>query len=252
MTARGRVLAVAGSDSGGGAGMQADIKTITALGGHVMTAVTALTAQNTLGVLGVHPVPADFVAQQMRVVLQDIGADAIKIGMLCNAVIVEAVADVLASPVAAGIPVVLDPVMAATRGGVLLDAAGVAAMHIQLLPRATLFTPNLPEAEALTGLRVSDLSGMERAALALLDEGAGNVLLKGGHLDGDDLIDLLVSCDGRQEFRHPRIKSRHTRGTGCMLSSAIATGLAQGLRLPDAVEAGIGHVQTAIRAAPLS
>ena len=247
---KGRVLIVAGSDSGGGAGIQADIRTVTVLGGHAMTAVTALTAQNTLGVFGVHPVPAEFVARQMRVALEDIGADAVKIGMLGTADVVEAVAEALESPLAAGIPIVLDPVMAATRGGALLDEAGVTAMRRRLLPMATLFTPNLPEAAALTGLPASTAGEMGSVAKALLALGARNILLKGGHLAGDELVDLLVGTDARSEFRHPRINSRHTHGTGCTLSSAIAAGLATGLPLVEAVARAVAYVQAAVLAAP--
>jgi hydroxymethylpyrimidine/phosphomethylpyrimidine kinase len=246
----GRVLIVAGSDSGGGAGIQADLKTIARLGGHGMTAITAVTAQNTLGVFGVHAVPAGFVRDQMRAVLDDIGADAIKIGMLANGAIADAVADMLESPAAAHLPVVLDTVIAATRGGTLLDAAGVEILRRRLLPRAFLVTPNLPEASALTGLAVADPADMERAADALLAMGARNVLLKGGHLPGDDLVDLLIGEHGRREFRHARIHSRHTHGTGCTLASAIAVGLAHGAPLVDAVAAAITYVETAIRNAP--
>jgi hydroxymethylpyrimidine/phosphomethylpyrimidine kinase len=244
---QGRVLIVAGSDSGGGAGIQADLKTVSALGGFGMTAITALTAQNTLGVFGVHPVPPEFIIQQMRVVLDDIGADTIKIGMLGSAEIAEAVADFLET---IDIPVVLDPVMVSTSGSALLDAPGAAAMKLRLLPKALLLTPNLREAEALTGLKIDGLAAMERAAEQLLGLGPRNVLLKGGHLDGDELIDLLIGQDGRAEFRHPRIDSRHTHGTGCTLASAAAVGLAQGLALHDAVRQAHDYVQQAIRNAP--
>jgi hydroxymethylpyrimidine/phosphomethylpyrimidine kinase len=212
-----------------------------------MTAITALTAQNTMGVFGVHPVPPDFIIQQMRVVLDDIGADAIKIGMLGSAEIAEAVADLLET---IDLPVVLDPVMVSTSGSALLDAPGAMAMKQRLLPKALLLTPNLREAEALTGLRVDSLAAMEQAAGQLLGLGARNVLLKGGHLDGDALIDLLVGQDGRAEFRHPRIETRHTHGTGCTLASAVAVGLAQGLTLHDAVANAHDYVQKAIRNAP--
>jgi hydroxymethylpyrimidine/phosphomethylpyrimidine kinase len=240
-------LIVAGSDSGGGAGIQADLKTVSALGGFAMTAITALTAQNTLGVFGVHPVPPDFVIQQMRVVLDDIGADAIKFGMLGDAVIVHAVADFLAG---LDIPIVLDPVMISTSGSALLDAPGALAVKERLLPMATVLTPNLREAEALTGLRIDGLAAMEQAAGLLLAAGARNVLLKGGHLAGDTLVDLLVGEDGRVEFRHPKIDTRHTHGTGCTLASAIAAGLARGMALTDAVGVAHDYVQRAIRDAP--
>ena len=244
----GRVLIVAGSDSGGGAGIQADLKTVSALGGFAMTAITALTAQNTLGVFGVHPVPPEFIIQQMRVVLDDIGADAIKIGMLGNAEISNAVADFLET--IAPMPLVLDPVMISTSGSALLDAPGASAMKQRLLPKALLLTPNLREAEALTGLHIDGLAAMEQAADKLLRLGSSNVLLKGGHLEGDELIDLLMGEDGRAEFRHRRIETRHTHGTGCTLASAVAAGLAQGLALRDAVAAAHDYVQTAIRNAP--
>ena len=247
MLKQGRVLIVAGSDSGGGAGIQADLKTISALGGFGMTAITALTAQNTLGVFGVHPVPPDFIIQQMRVVLDDIGADAIKIGMLGSAEIAEAVAEFLET---VDIPIVLDPVMVSTSGSTLLDAPGAVAMKQRLLPKALLLTPNLREAEALTGLKIDSLAAMEQASERLLGLGPRNVLLKGGHLDGDELIDLLVGRDGRAEFRHPRIDTRHTHGTGCTLASAVAVGLARGVALIDAVAASHDYVQRAIRNAP--
>jgi hydroxymethylpyrimidine/phosphomethylpyrimidine kinase len=247
MLKQGRVLIVAGSDSGGGAGIQADIKTVSALGGFAMTAITALTAQNTFGVFGVHPVPPDFIIQQMRVVLDDIGADAIKIGMLGSAEIVHAVADFLAC---LDIPIVLDPVMISTSGSALLDAPGALAVKERLLAMATVLTPNLREAEALTGLRIDGLAAMEQAAGLLLGAGARNVLLKGGHLAGDALIDLLVGEDGRAEFRHTRIETRHTHGTGCTLASAIAAGLARGMALADAVGRAHDYVQRAIRNAP--
>jgi hydroxymethylpyrimidine/phosphomethylpyrimidine kinase len=245
---QGRVLIVAGSDSGGGAGIQADLKTVSALGGFGLTAITALTAQNTLGVFGVHPVPPEFIIQQMRVVLDDIGADTIKIGMLGSAEIAEAVADFLET--IDPIPVVLDPVMVSTSGSALLDAPGAAAMKLRLLPKALLLTPNLREAEALTGLKIDGLAAMEQAADLLLGLGARNVLLKGGHLDGDELIDLLVGEDGRAEFRHPRVDTSHTHGTGCTLASAAAVGLAHGLALHDAVRQAHDYVQQAIRNAP--
>lgn len=250
MLKQGRVLIVAGSDSGGGAGIQADLKTVAALGGFGMTAITALTAQNTLGVFGVHPVPPEFVIQQMRVVLDDIGADAIKFGMLGDAHVVHAVADFLETAGCGALPIVLDPVMISTSGSALLDAPGAIAVRQRLLPKATVLTPNLSEAEALTGLKIGGLPEMEEAATRLLAAGARNVLLKGGHLEGDELVDLLVGQDGRVEFRHARVDTRNTHGTGCTLASAIAAGLARGLRLIDAVRQAHDYVQGAIRSAP--
>jgi hydroxymethylpyrimidine/phosphomethylpyrimidine kinase len=170
--------------------------------------------------------------------------------MLANGAIAEAVADMLDSPRCAGIPLILDTVMSATAGGTLLDPAGVDALRRRLIPRAFVVTPNLPEAAALTGLAVCDTAGMERAADALQALGARNVLLKGGHLEGDALLDLLVGSDGRAEFPHARIASRHIHGTGCTLASAIATLLAQGVALEAAAGRAILHVQAAIRAAP--
>jgi hydroxymethylpyrimidine/phosphomethylpyrimidine kinase len=250
VTAKGRVLVVAGSDSSGGAGIQADLKTIAALGGYGMTAITALTAQNTLGIFGVHPVPAEFVALQMQVALDDIGADAIKIGMLGTAAIAEAVAGIVELKADAGMPVVLDPVMAASQGGALLDLSGIAALKNRLFPLATLVTPNLPEAERLTGRRVADLEGMRLAGGEILAMGARNVLVKGGHLDGDTIVDLLMGADGTAIFEHPRVASHHTHGTGCTLASAIAAWLAQAAPLEIAITRASAYVQTAIRAAP--
>ena len=247
---KGRVLIVAGSDSGGGAGIQADLKTVAALGGYGTTAITALTAQNTLGVFGVHPVPAEFVARQMRTVLEDIGADAIKIGMLGNGEVAEAVADVLETPLARDIPVVLDPVMGSTSGTVLLDNQGIETLKRRLIPLAYLITPNLMEAEALTGVPARDVEGMHRAASAILAAGGRNVLVKGGHLDGDAIVDLLVGADADQSFTHQRIPSRHTHGTGCTLASAVAVGLAQGVPLEEAVAQARDYLLTLIRSAP--
>jgi hydroxymethylpyrimidine/phosphomethylpyrimidine kinase len=247
--ASGRVLIVAGSDSGGGAGIQADVKTVLALGGYAATAITALTAQNTLGVHGVLPVPADFVRLQMAVVLDDIGADAIKLGMLGSAEIVRTVVAALQQH-APGIPLVVDPVMVAKGGARLLDDAAVDALRRELLPRATLLTPNVPEAEALTGLTIHDHAAARRALQALLDLGAPAVLLKGGHLTGPVVQDLLATRSGVEVFESPRIETPHTHGTGCTLASAVAVGLGQGLSLADAVRRGVAYVHAAIRAAP--
>ena len=247
---KGRVLIVAGSDSGGGAGIQADLKTVTAFGVYGATAITALTAQNTLGVFGLHPVPAEFVAHQMRVVLEDIGADAIKIGMLGNGEIAAAVAEVLELSAYRDIPVILDPVLSSTSGHALLDEAGLETLKSRLIPRANLVTPNLAEAEILTGVAAHDLPTMRRAAEAILALGARSVLIKGGHLEGDALTDLLIGAKGEEVFRHPCIQTRHTHGTGCTLASAIAAGVARGLPLMRAVTEACDYVQAAIRAAP--
>jgi hydroxymethylpyrimidine/phosphomethylpyrimidine kinase len=246
---RGRVLVVAGSDSGGGAGIQADIKACAAMDAYAMTAVTALTAQDTLGVHGVHPVPGEFIRQQIRLCLRDIGADAIKTGMLGDAATIEVVCDALAED-AEGIPLVADPVMVAKGGSNLLAPDAVQTMIRRLLPRAALLTPNIPEAEVLSGLPVADLGQMRAATAVLLSMGARAVLLKGGHLEGRRLLDLLATPDGEVVFESTRIDSRHTHGTGCTLASAIAAGLAQGMALADAVARGRNFVQAALRAAP--
>jgi hydroxymethylpyrimidine/phosphomethylpyrimidine kinase len=244
----GRVLVVAGSDSGAGAGIQADIKTVMALGGYATTAITALTAQDTHGVHGVLPVPAAFVALQMRLALQDIGADAVKTGMLASADIIEAVADTLRGwP---GLPFVLDPVMVAKGGHDLLAQSAVASLRHRLLGVATLITPNVPEAERLTGRTIATPAAAQDAATTLLDLGAKAVLLKGGHLAGETVTDLLVTPEGTVRFAAPRIPTRHTHGTGCTLASAIAAGLARGLSLADAVARAHAYVQAAIAAAP--
>ncbi|WP_043364791.1 bifunctional hydroxymethylpyrimidine kinase/phosphomethylpyrimidine kinase [Belnapia sp. F-4-1] len=243
---RGRVLIVAGSDSGGGAGIQADIKSVTALGGFAMTAITALTAQNTEGVHGVLPIPTAFIRQQMEVVLADLGADALKTGMLHDSPTIEAVCDALPP----GIPLVADPVMVAKGGHPLLQPDAVETLKRRLIPRATLITPNLPEAEVLTGLRITTEEEMQAAMPALLALGAGAVLLKGGHLEGPVLVDLLGTPDGVIRFEDARIETRHTHGTGCTLASAIAAGLAQGLSLAEAVARARRYVRAAILAAP--
>lgn len=246
---RGRVLIVAGSDSGGGAGIQADIKAVTALDGFAMTAITALTAQNTRGVFGVHPVPLDFIRQQIEVVMGDLGADAIKTGMLGDADTINTVCDALEA-FAPTVPLVLDPVMVAKGGHKLLADAAVTTLRQRLLPRARVITPNLPEAEALTGLTITSVDDMRLAAQALLALGVPAVLLKGGHLAGDTLTDVLATPDGIEPFSAPRIPTRHTHGTGCTTASAVAAGLAQGLSLRDAVIRARVYVRAAIAAAP--
>jgi hydroxymethylpyrimidine/phosphomethylpyrimidine kinase len=242
-----RVLVIAGSDSGGGAGIQADIKAITCLGGHAMTAVTAITVQNTLGVTAIHPVPADIVAGQIRACLDDIGADAIKIGMLGSAETVVAVAEALAGVKA---PIVLDPVMMAKGGASLIDGDAAWALVDRLLPMASIITPNAPELAELTETDVTDEADALLAAQELLGMGPRAVLAKGGHLEGDQLTDWLVTRSGNQAFTSPRIASRHTHGTGCTLASAIACGLGQGLKLPEAVARARAFVRLAMLSAP--
>ena len=246
---KGRVLIVAGSDSGGGAGIQADIKAVTAMGGFAATAITALTAQNTEGVHGVVAVEPAFIAQQIEVVLSDIGADALKTGMLHSAEVIATVAACL-SKHAAGIPLVVDPVMIATSGDRLLRSDAESAMRDMLLPMATLLTPNLPEAEVLVGFPVKTEADMRRAAEKLAALGAKAVLMKGGHLEGDRVIDLLFH-DGRfDRFEDARIPSRNTHGTGCTLASATAAGLAQKMSLRDAFARARSYVRKAIETAP--
>jgi hydroxymethylpyrimidine/phosphomethylpyrimidine kinase len=247
MSFLGRVLILAGSDSSGGAGVQADIKTVTALGGYAATAITAITVQNTLGVTGVHPIPPEVVEAQARAVLDDIGADALKTGMLGDAAMVATVARVLASTAA---PAVVDPVMVAKGGASLLPDAAVAAVRERLIPLAALLTPNAPEAEALTGIAVIDLDGQRRAGEALLMAGAKSVLMKGGHVPGDRVVDLLLTTAGETLFEAERLETRHTHGTGCTLASACAVGLAQGLSLEEAVARAWAYVHEALRLAP--
>lgn len=245
-TVAGRVLIVAGSDSGGGAGIQGDLKTVTCLGGYAMTAITALTAQNTQGVFGIHPVPVDFIAQQMQLCLTDIGADCIKTGMLHSAEVIETVAANLPG----SIPLVVDPVMIAKGGAPLLQEQALSALKEKLIPRARLITPNLPEAELLTGLRITDARSMSQAAEALLKLGCAAVLIKGGHAAGDDITDLLTDGSNLTLFHTKRLNTPHTHGTGCTLASAIATGLAQKMELKESFTRAHAYVQAALKAAP--
>jgi hydroxymethylpyrimidine/phosphomethylpyrimidine kinase len=275
-----RILIIAGSDSSGGAGIQADIKTVTMLGGYAMTAITALTAQNTLGVKGVHAVPPEFVAQQIQLCVDDIGVDVIKTGMLLNAAIIEAIAEALPS-----CPLVLDPVMISTSGATLLEPDAIHALTTRLLPRATLITPNIPEAELLSGMAIQTRDDMERAAAALeticgsaphpsplprereasaapprtgkpspSGEGwvRGNpaILLKGGHAKEDTVYDLLWQNGQPHWFSSPRLHSPHTHGTGCTLASAIATELGKGQSLIASITTARTYVHHAIATAP--
>ncbi len=242
-----RVLSIAGSDSGGGAGVQADIKTVSALGGYAMTAITALTAQNTLGVDAVQLAPPKLVQKQIKAVLEDIGVDAIKIGMLGDAVIVGAVADTLHG---VSVPLVLDPVIIATSGACLLDEGAIDVMRDRLIPMARLVTPNKPEAEALTGQSITGVAGQRAAAEVILAMGARAVLVKGGHGDEDILVDFLLWEKGEAVFESKRINTRHTHGTGCTLASAISVFLAQNMSLVEAVRAARAYVRGAIKNAP--
>jgi len=244
---QGRVLIAAGSDSGGGAGIQADIKTVTALGGYAATAITAITIQNTLGVQGVHDVPADVVERQMRAVLEDIGADAIKTGMLQNRAVIEAVARAAETT---DVPLVVDPVVIATSGDRLTTEDTVQSLISLLFPRSIVVTPNVAEAEMLVGEEILSLTGMRHAARALRAFGAPAALITGGEHEPGKIIDLLLTEEGETLFEAERVDTRHTHGTGCTLASAIATGVAQGADLRSAVGRAHRYVQAAIRTAP--
>jgi len=245
---RGRVLVIAGSDSGAGAGIQADIKTVAALGGFATTAVTALTAQDTRGVHGVFAVPPAFLRQQMEIVLADIGADVFKSGMLADVASMETVAEVIA--LHRDIPFVLDPVMIAKGGHRLLARGAVGCLISVLVPLATLITPNVPEAEALAGRSINTRADQIEVARELLALGPSAVLLKGAHMCGTDIADVLATADGTDVFVAPRIDTRHTHGTGCTLASAIAVSLAQGFALSPAVARARAYVRDAIAQAP--
>jgi hydroxymethylpyrimidine/phosphomethylpyrimidine kinase len=241
-------LTVAGSDSGGGAGIQADLKTFSALGVYGASVITALTAQNTVGVQGIHDIPAAFVTQQMDSVFSDLAVGAVKVGMLSQPPVIEAVADGLRRHAAQN--VVLDPVMVAASGDRLLASEAVEVLVRALLPQALVITPNLPEAAAILGQDIAeDEPAMRRQAERLLGLGAKAVLLKGGHAEGPESVDLFLDASGLQRLPAPRVITRNTHGTGCTLSSAIAAGLAKGLPLREAVGAGKLFISAAIGAA---
>jgi hydroxymethylpyrimidine/phosphomethylpyrimidine kinase len=242
-----RVLSIAGSDSGGGAGIQADLKTFAALGCFGMTAITALTAQNTLGVRSIHSVPPQMLRDQIDAVIEDIGAHAVKIGMLHAASTVTVVAEAIDRHALR--KVVLDPVMVSTSGATLIETSAIEALVRELFPRADVVTPNLDEAALLAGRPLHSPKDMESAAWFLLERGARAVLLKGGHLPGKTVSDLLLTSDGKKYWmRAPRIDSANTHGTGCTLSSAIAAHLALGAPLPEAVRYARAYVRHALRA----
>jgi hydroxymethylpyrimidine/phosphomethylpyrimidine kinase len=242
---RPRALTIAGSDSGGGAGIQADLKTFTALGVFGMTAITAVTVQNTNGVSRFEELSPETVAEQILAVVTDIGADAAKTGMLASAAIVTAVADAIAETQIANL--VVDPVFVSKHGHPLLAADAVDALRDRILPLATLVTPNLPEAAGLTGLTVESRDDMRKAGEAILVFGPGAVLVKGGHLEGGTADDLFVDADGERWIEGERIDTRNTHGTGCVLSAAVAAYLARGEALIDAVQLGKRFVTEAIR-----
>ncbi|MDP4002815.1 bifunctional hydroxymethylpyrimidine kinase/phosphomethylpyrimidine kinase [Methylobacterium sp. NEAU K] len=251
MSARSPIaVTIAGSDSGGGAGVQADLKTFSALGIYGASVITALTAQNTLGVQAIHDVPAEFVARQIDSVFSDLAVDAVKIGMLSRAAVIAAVADGL-SRHAGTIPVVLDPVMVATSGDRLISDDAVATLRDRLLPRADLITPNLPEAAVLLGEGLAaDDAEAEAQARRLVALGARAVLIKGGHGIGAESVDHLVTADGvARTFSAPRIATQNTHGTGCTLSAAIAAGLAMHRPLPEAVASAKAYLTAALGAA---
>jgi len=243
-----RVLTIAGSDSGGGAGIQADLKTIAASGCYGMTVITALTAQNTLGVTGIHAVPVDFVKAQLDAVLSDIGCDAVKIGMLFSAELIRTVADGLRRY---GVTrIVLDPVMVAQSGDKLLQAEAIDALKQHLIPLADIVTPNLPEASVLLGREISTSEAMGAAAVELAGLGCRSVLIKGGHLDSDDCVDCLYLREEERMVTFPgrRIATRNNHGTGCTLSSAIASCMARGEGIEQAVRQAKSYITGAIEA----
>lgn len=245
----GRVLIIAGSDSGGGAGIQGDIKTVSALGGYAMTAITAITVQDTLKVHDVHAIPPYIVEAQMRVALEDLGADAIKTGMLLDAHTIENVVCVL-NERAKHIPCIVDPVMIAKSGNALLQKEALQALREKLVPIATLITPNLPEAEALLGEAINHVEAMKTAAVKLGLLGAEAVLLKGGHLEGGFVTDMLWDGANLHSWTDERIATNQTHGTGCTLASAIATHLAQGINIVEAISLARQYVRGAIQHAP--
>ena len=246
---QGRVLVIAGSDSGGGAGIQGDLKTVMALGGYASTAITAVTVQNTLGVFGVHQVPADLIAGQIRAVLSDLGADAVKTGMLGSDEAVRAVAITLEER-GRELPLVVDPVMRSTQGAQLASQKAVELIKAELFLRAAIVTPNIPEAEQLAGFPIRDLDDMKRAADLFLTLGPEAVLIKGGHLKSEIVTDVLLTADGFEIMSAPRIDTPHTHGTGCTLASAIACGLAQGQDMVASVLRARAFVRQAIERAP--
>ncbi|MFH1146443.1 MAG: bifunctional hydroxymethylpyrimidine kinase/phosphomethylpyrimidine kinase [Pseudomonadota bacterium] len=241
-----KILTIAGSDSGGGAGIQADLKTITVLGAYGSSVITALTAQNTKGVQGIHPVPAAFVRDQIRSVLSDIGADAVKTGMLANAEIISAVAAEIKSYRVEKL--VVDPVLFAKGGAALTEPAALPALTKDLLPLAHIVTPNMAEASAMAGIKLKSVDDMEKAARKIHDLGAANVLVKGGHLTGEP-VDVLFDGEDFHHFRAERVETVHTHGTGCTFAAALAAFLAQDIELVDAVAKAKSFVTLAIKSA---
>ena len=237
-------MTIAGSDSGGGAGIQADLKTFAALGVYGTSALTAITAQNTIGVSGVHEIPTDIIAAQMEAVFSDIGADAVKTGMLSSVAIVEVVSRQLQHHGVESL--VVDPVMVAKSGDSLLQEDAVDALRTLLVPLAAVLTPNIPEAEALTGMKINSDADVRRAAEQIIQMGAGSVVVKGGHREGP-ATDVFYDGDRFQEFTAPRIDTKNTHGTGCTFASAVAAGLARGMSVIDSVAQAKEYVTEAIR-----
>ena len=248
MKPKSKILIIAGSDSSGGAGIQADIKTVTALGSYAMTAITAVTAQNTKGVKKIISIPTEIVKKQITMILDDIGTHAVKIGMLHNTDIIKSVYKTLKKYKSKN--VVLDPVMIAKGGAKLISNSSIKHLKKLLLPLCTIVTPNIPEAEVLTGYSISSKEDMIKAAKKILSMGPKNVLLKGGHLKNKMIFDILATKKGIKIFKKRKIKTKNTHGTGCTLASAVATGLAQEMSLESAVERARQYVLGAIKNAP--
>ena len=244
-----RILSIAGSDSGGGAGIQGDIKTITALGGFATSSITAITAQNTLGVNKILNVPEEMVEAQILAVLDDIGTDAIKIGMLSNEKIILCISNLL-SKINKKIPIVLDPVMIAKGGHRLLDIGAEKALIKNLMPLCSIITPNIPEAEVITGKKINNIKDLERTGQEIIKMGINNVLMKGGHLTDNNLTDILISKNKTDYFCSTKIITKNSHGTGCTLSSAIACGMGQKMNLYSAVERAHAFVNKSIKYAP--
>lgn len=244
-----KIMTIAGSDSGGGAGIQGDIKTITSLGGYATSAITAITAQNTLGVKSVLNISINMIEEQITAILEDIGTDAIKIGMLSNEKIIHCVVKLL-SNLKKKIPIVLDPVMVAKGGHKLLDAGAETALINELMPLCTIITPNIPEAEVITGIKINDALDLENAGRSIIDMGINNVLMKGGHLNSSKLTDVLITNNNIEYFNNNKINTKNSHGTGCTLSSAIACGLGQKLTLKESVKRAHLYVYKSILNAP--
>ena len=244
-----KIMTIAGSDSGGGAGIQGDIKTITSLGGYATSAITAITAQNTLGVKSVLNISINMIEEQITAILEDIGTDAIKIGMLSNEKIIHCVVKLL-SNLKKKIPIVLDPVMVAKGGHKLLDTGAETALINELMPLCTIITPNIPEAEVITGIKINDALDLENAGRSIIDMGINNVLMKGGHLNSSKLTDVLITNNNIEYFNNNKINTKNSHGTGCTLSSAIACGLGQKLTLKESVKRAHLYVYKSILNAP--